>query len=312
MTLTPVDVPVANGMPMLGLGTWHNDDHDRCVESVATALGMSFGGRKLSAGVRKAYTEGNRKPHHMAAATEQGLSDAIKYDLRVMHETWMEFVFPRQRGAENTVLGKWQPEETHEVFTYRLWWWLGVPLISIVYPMVLLGYFLRHQTRRINVTAARLGFFGVVLLFTLLWGGLTAIVYIQLQSALEPGAVTALTAASIVAVASSALSYIFWRVGGRGTTVLLAYPFAMTAIFLPPVVAALFWEPLGEVIIQQGEDLFTWVFQSGPDEIMEPLGDRFDRQEYHHAIIWFAVSFPVGWVVGTLVTLADLIRPKGE
>lgn len=249
---------------------------------------------------------------YMAAGNEQGLVDAIKYDVRVMHETWMEMLFPRQRGAEGTVLGKWKPDQTGEVITYKLWHWVGIPIISVLYPLVLLGYFFRYQTRKINLTAARLGFFGVVLMFTLLWGGLTALVYFQLQGILEDGAFVGIAAASTVAVVASALSYIFWRLGGRFVTVLLAYPFAMTALFLPPVVAALFYEPLGEVIIGQGDDLFRWVFQSGPSSIMEPLGEQFDRQEYHHAIIWFAVSFPVGWVLGFLVTLADLIRPKGE
>ena len=50
----------------------------------------------------------------MAAGNEQTLVEAIKYDVRVMHETWMEFVFPRQRDAADTVLGKWEPEETGE------------------------------------------------------------------------------------------------------------------------------------------------------------------------------------------------------
>jgi 2,5-diketo-D-gluconate reductase B len=40
--LTPESVPQARGMPMLGLGTWENDDHDQCVESVCTALEMGY------------------------------------------------------------------------------------------------------------------------------------------------------------------------------------------------------------------------------------------------------------------------------
>lgn len=39
---TPADVPTAAGMPMLGLGTWENDDHDQCVASVRTALEMGY------------------------------------------------------------------------------------------------------------------------------------------------------------------------------------------------------------------------------------------------------------------------------
>ncbi len=42
MTPTPADVPVADGMPMLGLGTWQNDEYDDCVQSVETALEMGY------------------------------------------------------------------------------------------------------------------------------------------------------------------------------------------------------------------------------------------------------------------------------
>lgn len=40
--LTTDDVPHANGMPMLGLGTWENDEYQDCVESVRTALEMGY------------------------------------------------------------------------------------------------------------------------------------------------------------------------------------------------------------------------------------------------------------------------------
>ena len=36
------DCPRANGMPMLGLGTWQNDDPDACIESVKTALNAGY------------------------------------------------------------------------------------------------------------------------------------------------------------------------------------------------------------------------------------------------------------------------------
>ncbi|MCU4716721.1 aldo/keto reductase [Halapricum hydrolyticum] len=40
--LTPESVPRAQGMPMLGLGTWENDNPDQCVDSVRTALEMGY------------------------------------------------------------------------------------------------------------------------------------------------------------------------------------------------------------------------------------------------------------------------------
>jgi hypothetical protein len=246
----------------------------------------------------------------MAAGTEQSLVAAIQYDFKLMHETWMEFFFPRQRGAEDTVLGKWQPETTRERITYRTWSALGIPVIAILYPLVLMGYFVRFQARKINVTAARLGIIGVVLVFILLWGGLVAVIWLQFSDTFTQLEIIAIAAASSVAVLSSALSYGFWRLGGRGSTVFLAYPFAMTAIFLPPVVAALFHPLLEDIIIARSDEMARWMFHNGPDVITEKL-DRFDRQEGHHVIIWFAISFPVGWLLGIMVTLADLIRPKG-
>lgn len=40
--LSPDSVQRASGMPMLGIGTWQNEDHDQCVESVSTALDMGY------------------------------------------------------------------------------------------------------------------------------------------------------------------------------------------------------------------------------------------------------------------------------
>lgn len=40
--LSADDVPTANGMPMLGLGTWENTDPDACANAVQTALEMGY------------------------------------------------------------------------------------------------------------------------------------------------------------------------------------------------------------------------------------------------------------------------------
>jgi len=37
-----METPTANGMPVFGLGTWQNDDHDQCAESVETALNLGY------------------------------------------------------------------------------------------------------------------------------------------------------------------------------------------------------------------------------------------------------------------------------
>ena len=247
----------------------------------------------------------------MATVTRPGLLEAIRIDLRLLHETWMEVIFPRQRDVEHTVLGKWRPETPGQRVAYYLWALVGIVAVVVSYPLLLGGYFVRFQTRRVSRTALRLGFFGVVLFFTLLWGGLTLAAAVQVGT--DEAAVVALALASAVAVVSAALSYIFWRVDGRPTTVLLAYPFAVTAIFLPPLVAGLFWGPT-QGLVEWSDDVAYWVTNEGPDPlgVVSWLEENFDREDWHHVIIWFVASFPVGWALGLLVTLADLVRPRRE
>jgi hypothetical protein len=246
--------------------------------------------------------------------TSRGLAGAVKFDLVRLHETWMEFVFPRQRGAEGTVLGKWQPTETREVILYRAWSALGVPVVGLLYPLLLLGYFVRFQARKINVTADRLGLLGVVALFVLVWGILSAGAAFRFSSSLTSGGITAVVAASGVAVLAAALSYGCWVVGGRFVTVLLAYPFAMTAIFLPPVVAALYSTAVASVVIDSSDSFARWLLDSGPSlfGLKEYLVAEFERDGFAYVLMWFGIAVPLGWLLGSVVALADLVRPASS
>jgi len=244
----------------------------------------------------------------------QGLAGAVKFDLIRLHETWMEFVFPRQREAEGTVLGKWRPTETREVVLYRAWSALGVPVVGLLYPLVLLGYFVRFQVRRINVTAERLGLLGVVGLFALLWGALSAGAAFGFSDELASGGITAVVAASGVAVLAAALSYGCWVVGGRFVTVFLAYPFAMTAIFLPPVVAALYSTAVADVVFTSSDSIARWLLDSGPSlfGLKQFLIEEFERDGFAYVLMWFGIAVPLGWLLGSVVVLADLVRPTPE
>ncbi|MFB6297863.1 MAG: hypothetical protein ABEH56_05020 [Salinirussus sp.] len=242
-----------------------------------------------------------------------GLAGAVKFDLVRLHETWMEFVFPRQRGAADTVLGKWRPTDTREVVLYRAWSTIGVPIVALLYPFVLLGYFVRFQTRRVSITATRLGLIGVIGLFALLWGGLSAAAF-EFSGGLSAGGVVAVLAASVVAVAAAALSYGFWTLDGRVPTVLFAYPFAMTAIFLPPVVAGLYSTAVADVVFTSSDSLARWLLDSGPSVfgLKEFLVREFDRDGFAYVLMWFGIAVPTGWLLGAVVGLADLVRPTRE
>ncbi|WP_276271204.1 hypothetical protein [Haloarcula litorea] len=245
------------------------------------------------------------------AAGNEGVVGGIRLDLRRMHETWMELVYPRQRNADDTVLGTWTPDSDLGMALYRLWSAVGVPVVGLVYPLVLLGAFLRFQTRRIDGTATRLGLVGVVLLSLVVWGALAALARFELD--LLAGGFVAIAVAGGVATVSAALAVGTRAVGGRGTTVALAYPFAMTALFLPPVVAALFSKTLADVVLPSSVALARWVLANvlAPVGLATMFSETFALQGkgLNYVVMWLAISFPLGWVLGLLVSLADLVRP---
>ncbi len=245
----------------------------------------------------------------MVLALSNGvLLTAIRVDLRRLHDGWMGLVFPRQLIATHNVLGRWRPQTLRGRFSYWSWYSLGAPIVAILYPLVLAGFATRFYARKIDKTAARLGMLGVVVLALVVWGALSAVAFVQLSTE----GFIAVVAAAVVATISAALAVLFARVGGRGTTVLLGYPFAMNAIFLPPVVAALYSPMLARMVFPGSEQLAIWIL----DNVLWVGGvNAFLRAQYTlegvaYAGMWFGIAVPVGWTLGILVTLADVVRPK--
>ena len=238
-----------------------------------------------------------------------GLIEGIKVDVVRLHETWMELVFPRQRTAVHQVLGKWQPRTRGDKIKYRVWAALGVPLVAIIYPLLLVGFFVRFNARRFDTATAKLGIIGVVLLAAVLWGGLTALARMRL----EFGGFLAVGTASAVAVVSAGLAAMFTRIGGRGTTVIFGYPFAMNAIFLPPIVAALY-DPSLSGVLEQSEALAIFLLDNllYVYDINVYFRSNFSLEGMGVVLMWVGIATPLGWLLGILVTLADLIRPRSE
>ncbi|TQQ83860.1 hypothetical protein EGH24_00985 [Halonotius terrestris] len=242
---------------------------------------------------------------------------AIRIDITRLHETWMEVLFPRQLDAGH-VLGKWQPETSAETLGYYLWALVGLPLVLVGYPLLLIGYGTRFYAGKLDSAATRLGVIGVVLLSVVVWGALSVAASFQFgdagQFSLAAEGFLAVLAASVVATVAAALAILFGRVGGRATSVLLAYPAAMTALFLPPVVAALFVPTLQQTIFPASEELAITIldeilFVGGLNEIIR---NQFTLEGTGYVLMWLSLSVPLGWFLGGLVALADFIRPKDE
>lgn len=249
---------------------------------------------------------------------QTGLVEALLLDVVRLHETWMEVVFPRQLDP-SAVLGKWKPETTVQSVGYYLWAILGAPLVAVAYPLLLVGFATRYYAAKLDSAVTRFGVLGAVLVAAIVWGSLTVITHLQLSF----DAVIAVGAASVVAVVSAGLAAGFSKIGGRFVSVLLAYPFAMTALFLPPVVAALFTPTLESLILPPSYDLARWLLDTflavgGINELLrgtfdlETFGQQWGVAGLGYVLMWIGISVPLGWFLGLLVSLADLIRPKPD
>ena len=79
-----------------------------------------------------------------------GFVGAVGVDLKRLHETWMELFFPRQRGADQSVLGKWKPETTSGKLAYNGWAAVGALAVALVYPFALAGVVARYNAYRLD------------------------------------------------------------------------------------------------------------------------------------------------------------------
>ncbi|EJN60516.1 hypothetical protein [Halogranum rubrum] len=240
-------------------------------------------------------------------STQPGIFGAIRIDLARLHATWMELLFPRQLDPSR-VLGKWHPETTVERVGYTGWAAVGLPLVVVGYPLLLVGMLARFHAQRLDSAGARLGVLGVVGLSLLVWGGLTTVAHLRFSQS----GFLAVLAASVVATLAAALAVVFGRVGGRGTSVLLAYPMGMTALFLPPVVAALYSPSVASVVFPGSQSLAVWLLDTvlsvGGLDVL--LRDQFDLRGVAYVAMWFGLAVPLGWLFGVVVTLADVVRPR--
>ena len=246
----------------------------------------------------------------MVVEREQyGFVSGVQADVAQLHEHWMAVVFPRVQQT-HSVVGRWRPDGPLKQGAFYLWGFLGALALVLTYPFLLLGFGTRFYTRKLDSTATRLGTVGVVGLTALAWGLLTAFVW--LRSTFSAEAFVAVAAASVVAVLSAGLAALFTKFGGRAVTVLLAYPAAMNALFLPPVVVALYSPTLAGTVLTESTTLAKWLLDNVlvAGDLNTMIREQFELEGAAYVAMWFGIALPVGWFLGLVVTLADVVRPK--
>ncbi|MFB6218996.1 MAG: hypothetical protein ABEH77_07460 [Halobacteriaceae archaeon] len=230
---------------------------------------------------------------------------AVRFDLKRLLAVWRALVFPRQLDP-HPVHGPWRPGSAGEHAAFWLWSAVGAPLVLAVYPPAVLGFGVRYVVRKVSRSAAALGAFTAVALVALVWGGLSVVAWFRFPVV----GFRAVVAASVAATVSAALTIGFARLDGRPVTVLLAYPFAVSTFVLPPTTAALYSPALGD-LLATSETLAIWLLDNvlTVGNLNAYIREQFALRGAGFIGMWFAISVPVGWVLGLLVALADAIRP---
>lgn len=239
--------------------------------------------------------------------TGDGLAAAVAADVRHLHARWMGLAFARRREDPHPVLGTWRPEDPARRAAFLAWAATGAAVVAALYPLAVVGLGARYYARRVDAIAAALGFAGVLFLAAVAWGLLVLLASFRFSSQ----GFVAVLAAGVVAVPSAAVALLAARREGRASTVAVAYPAGVTAVFLPPVMAALFSPTLGSIILPRSYSLAVWLLDNvlSVGGLAAFLRETFELAGFAYLGMWFAISVPVGWVLGVLATLADLMRP---
>jgi hypothetical protein len=252
-------------------------------------------------------SDGQRGAH--AVLTLAGMWALVWIDLRWLHAGWMDLLFPHQRDP-HPVAGTPTPQSRTGMVAYRLWGLLGAAVVLLLYPVVVAGFAVRYYARRLHRGAAALGAWKLLVVTGAVWGALTVVAYLR---SFPTEGVVAVAAGGSVAAVSAVLALTFARWGGRATTVLVAAPLGVTAIFLPPVVAALYSSVLAAHVFPASTLLAVWLLD-GPlavGGLAATLRAEFDLVGLAYVGMWFGLAVPVGWALGLLVTVADVVRDSG-
>jgi hypothetical protein len=239
--------------------------------------------------------------------TLRDLLTAAKIDLTRLLGAWRDIAFSRQAN-EYSIQDRWHLDSPVEQLAFWAWSLLGAILITVIYPFAALGFWTRYVGRQIDRLVAGLGVLVIIAAMAVLWGGLTALAWDRLPTT----GFRAVLAASVVATASVGLSWVFARRGSRRLTLILAYPFAVAAIFVPPVTAALFSPTIGAGILSESELFAEWLLNNVViiGDLSTTIRQQFELAGVAFIAMWFGFAIPVGWTLALLVSLANLIRPR--
>lgn len=121
----------------------------------------------------------------------------------------------------------------------------------------------------------------------------------------------ALIGASMIAVVSGAIATLFYLAPGRVKTAAVTHPFAINTVFLPLTVIALN-EPAFDGFLYDSALFAEFIIRT----FLAPLGleaffrNTFNLSGSNYLLMWFALSLPLGWTLGTSSYMFDVAAAK--
>lgn len=121
----------------------------------------------------------------------------------------------------------------------------------------------------------------------------------------------ALVAASVIAVGSASVAVLMFLVPGKGKTIGIGYPFTLNVVLLPPLIIA-YYEPIFSVVWDYSNLTAVWIL----DTLLNYYGiNTYLRQNYTmtnalYILMWFGISYPIGWLLGSSVYASKTYVPS--
>ena len=172
---------------------------------------------------------------------------------------------------------------------------------------------IRDVTRRFlsEKNTTWIGEGSVLLVAMLAWGLLTGIAGVRFG--VGSNSFSAVAVASLTGMAASVTAYTIDRLGNRITTVAFAYPAAVTALFLPPVVASMTFPTISTsvLITERSHALAVWFLNDvAPPGLSAYLQVNYEFDAMAQLLMWSVISIQLGWILGLTITGIEEIREK--
>ncbi|QLH82114.1 hypothetical protein [Halosimplex pelagicum] len=120
-----------------------------------------------------------------------------------------------------------------------------------------------------------------------------------------------LLGASLIAVLSASIAALFFLVPGKRKTIGLAYPFSLNVVLLPPLIIA-YYEPFLTFVWDYSSYTAIWILDNLLHyyNINSYLRQNYTMTKQGYIIMWFAISYPLGWLLGSSIYTSKTHGPS--